>query len=203
MQTLDQYLAERIREIKEGRQWRQHDLAASARSFGFAWKSDTVAALEGGTRKLAVGEFSYLTLILQVDSWTEIFSTDDTILIAPDLAVKARDYGRFLASKTRRPAPQFNVDRVQRKLAAKAESELKAARRLAVTPEKLTAAAWKLWHRSLTHERERLFTEATKDKDVSPRESQALRGHITRQLISQLKEELKPDMTTTTRRTNK
>jgi hypothetical protein len=203
--TLDQYLAEQIRDRREKKNWRQHDLAESARSLGFSWKSDTVAAIEGQARTLTKAEFWDLLQILKVESWTDVFSRNETILIAPDNAVEAISYGRYLAGKDKRPTRAFNVQKVERRLAALAEAEVKAARRLGVDPDEIHTASLECFSNlSLTRKRELLFDEATKGKAISAREGQAIRGHITRQLISRLRKHLFPDTAVkpkTTRRT--
>lgn len=69
--------------------------------------------------------------------------------------------------------------------AARGEAEMKAARRLDVDPVELALAALKLWGRSLTEERDARVAEAT-EPGATPRTLQALRGHLTRQLLKEL-----------------
>jgi hypothetical protein len=71
--------------------------------------------------------------------------------------------------------------------AARGETEMKSARKLKLNdPVVLAVAAIARWGRSLTEERDaRVETAAT--PDVAARTLQALRGHVTRQLVEELK----------------
>jgi transcriptional regulator with XRE-family HTH domain len=73
--------------------------------------------------------------------------------------------------------------------ASKGDAERKAADKLSVDPLVLAVGAAKLWGRSLTEERDRRISYQTND-DVSPRTKQALRGHTTRQLLTELRQHL-------------
>lgn len=86
--------------------------------------------------------------------------------------------------------------------AAKQDAELKAARRLGVTPDTIVKTARKLWGRTLTEERDRLVGEnvamheyageywaghGQASSDPRPRRTlQAVRGHISRALVVEL-----------------
>jgi hypothetical protein len=54
---------------------------------------------------------------------------------------------------------------------------------LGVEPLAVAKAARKLWDRSLTEERDRRLER----RDATPRSVQALRGHVTRALIAELR----------------
>jgi hypothetical protein len=68
------------------------------------------------------------------------------------------------------------------------DAERHAARKLGMTSERLSVAARRRWGRTLSQERDRRLSERT--DDASPRSRQALRGHITRELMAELEEEL-------------
>jgi hypothetical protein len=70
------------------------------------------------------------------------------------------------------------------------EAEKKVANRLGLSSGNLSVAAHRLWRRSMTDERDRRLRQETQG-NVSPRRLQALRGHVTRQLIAELKVHLK------------
>jgi hypothetical protein len=72
---------------------------------------------------------------------------------------------------------------------AKGEAELKAARALGLAPLKLVHIAHRLWGRTLTAERERRLAERL-TSTTSARAAQAMRGHITRSLLAELRHEL-------------
>jgi hypothetical protein len=69
-------------------------------------------------------------------------------------------------------------------------ADTKAAQRLRVTPEAIREGAYRLWGKSLTEERdERVKAKAS--PDATPRTLQAIRGHITRVMIEELRPALK------------
>lgn len=69
---------------------------------------------------------------------------------------------------------------------AAGEAEQKAARKLGVHPAIVALAAERLWGQSLTAERDRRVKD--RPPEDSPRRLQAIRGHVTRLLITQLSE---------------
>jgi hypothetical protein len=69
------------------------------------------------------------------------------------------------------------------------DAERYAARKLGTTPERLNVAAMQRWGRTLAGERDHRLSEQA--GDVSPRSRQALRGHITRDLMAELKDGLR------------
>jgi hypothetical protein len=70
-----------------------------------------------------------------------------------------------------------------------ADAEQKAARRLRTFPLAVAVAARRRWRRSFTEERDHRVT-AQAQPDATPRTLQALRGHVTRALL----DELRPDV---------
>jgi hypothetical protein len=68
------------------------------------------------------------------------------------------------------------------------DAERHAGRKLGTTPERITIAALRLWGRTLTAERDHRLSEQA--ADLSARSRQALRGHITRDLMTELRAEL-------------
>jgi hypothetical protein len=66
------------------------------------------------------------------------------------------------------------------------DAETKAAASLGVTPALLALAARKRWGRSLTAERDRRLADRG-HTGAEPRTLQALRGHITRELLEELR----------------
>lgn len=64
------------------------------------------------------------------------------------------------------------------------EAARKAARKFHVPPVTVALAALDQWGRSLSSERDRRMAES----DIDPRRRQALRGHISRELLAELRE---------------
>ena len=73
---------------------------------------------------------------------------------------------------------------VEAERAGRGEVELKVAKRLGVDPREVSLAAFGRWGHSLTAERDMRVTAAA--EGASPRTTQALRGHVTRQLVTEL-----------------
>jgi len=65
----------------------------------------------------------------------------------------------------------------------------RAARKLKVSPLEIEQASGKLWSRSLAEERDLRISERMQGKDL--RTIQALRGHVTRALLGELRSILK------------
>ena len=74
--------------------------------------------------------------------------------------------------------------------AASGEAEQKAARKLSVSAVDLAVAAFGLWGRSLTEERDGRVKDWPKPPQT-PRAVTAVRGHVTRQLLAELEPILK------------
>jgi len=68
------------------------------------------------------------------------------------------------------------------------DAERHAARKLGTTPERINIAAMRRWGRTLAEERDHRL--ALHGADVPARRRQALRGHITRDLMTELEAEL-------------
>ncbi len=70
------------------------------------------------------------------------------------------------------------------------DTVVNAARRLDVDPLDVSVGARLLWHRPFAEERDRRAIEAA-DHDAPPRTIQALRGHVTRELLAELEPEIR------------
>ncbi len=75
------------------------------------------------------------------------------------------------------------------RVSAQKDAEMKAAKRLGITPFEVAVLAVKLWGHGLTEERDRLLASHDREGD-SPRTHQARRGHVTRDLLHQLEKEM-------------
>jgi hypothetical protein len=67
-------------------------------------------------------------------------------------------------------------------------ADQKAAAVLGVSVDHLQKAAVRAWGNSLTDERDRRLEERLGGQQVNPRSRQAIRGHITRELLGELRE---------------
>jgi hypothetical protein len=78
---------------------------------------------------------------------------------------------------------------LERALNEVSDTERHVARKLGTTPEQLNLAAIQRWGCTLAEEREQRLHEQI--GDVPPRRRQALRGHVTRELMTELEAELR------------
>jgi transcriptional regulator with XRE-family HTH domain len=163
----------------------QNDVARMANERGLSWTTATVAAIECGRRELSIGELQALR---------------GRPIERDELAILFQRSSRPLT-----PAVAENLD-----------AEIKAARKLKVSPKEIVSTSMSLWGRSLSQERDhRLDKEGvglgyyTVDKSGQRskvpasqirvtantglgRLVQAKRGHITRALLEELRQTLRP-----------
>lgn len=92
-------------------------------------------------------------------------------------------------SRTALFSRRANRRKISARLETQFDAERKAARRLGVTTEAIVNAARRLWGRTLTKERDTRVKDS-KGTD-SARSLQALRGHVTRELLDELQQGLK------------
>jgi hypothetical protein len=78
--------------------------------------------------------------------------------------------------------------RAQMEADTKRRAEYQAARKFGTTPKHVVITAHQLWGQGLTAKRGAMVAAASKDADA--RGLQALRGHVSRQLLSELEEAL-------------
>ena len=172
----------------------QDELAASAQRLGFAWSRSTVAAIEGGTRELSVAELLALPFILAeagaqhpgvVAAGFTLFELvrpgpKDLLTLSDKLALSDQQARKYIGEGG--PAYRVKADG-----GVVTEAETKAAERLGVDVAELQAASYALWDGSLPHERE-VRVSHRKPARTTPRTLQALRGHVTRELLNELAE---------------
>lgn len=204
----------RVRELREALGDSQDDLARGVRDLGLNWQRSTVAALEGGMRGLGVEELVVLCRLLRTPPH-ELVRADDDVSLGPHTTARGDAVRRLLAGESdfapddfdsrfdrdvqrgleagdeldqavRRIWPKSRLDqRVPAYRASTGEAEQKLARKLRVDRWLLSVAAYRLWGRSLTQERDaRVSAEAP--ADATTRQLQALRGHVTRALAAEL-----------------
>jgi len=194
-ETLSAYLSERFRAMREQHGWRQEDVAARARAAGLNWKSDNVQAIERGHRFLSVEELFVLPALFDV-TLPELFADgdDDRLLeIGDECTATAMQLRQSLSGSWTPPLRDDTDDAVA------GLAERKAARKFDVEPETIMRLSQRLWGRSLAaerdvrvaeyHELETDWNEAAGTlglRRMPARSLQAVRGHITRELLSEL-----------------
>jgi transcriptional regulator with XRE-family HTH domain len=100
--TLDDVLRTRFRELREQSGLTQEALARVATSFGLKWTRVHIAAIERGERRLSFAEVLLVARRLFKVTWEEMLSTEaDSVLLAPDAAIRARDLPALCRLETR------------------------------------------------------------------------------------------------------
>ncbi len=212
--TLAAVIGERVRALRESLGDSQDDLARGVRDLGLNWQRSTVAALEAGTRGLSVEELVVLCRLLRAAPH-ELVGTDEEVSLGPHSTARGDAVRRLLTGESDFAADDFDsrfdrdvrrglkagdeLDQAMQHLwprsrldqrvaayrASTGEAEQKLARRLNVDRWLLSIAAYRLWGRSLSEERDaRVSAEAPPDATI--RQLQALRGHVTRSLAEEL-----------------
>lgn len=171
--------ADELRAWREAAGLTQDEVATAARAKGLPWVRDTVAALELGRRELTL---------------------DELVVLRGKPLERAEVASLF--DRAKRQAPLSAAS------AAQLDAEGKAARKLGVEPPVVVAAAHRLWGMTLTEKRDRVLQDhvgvraltvnywqkqgVSVDEPVtSARTIQAARGHITRNLVAQLRDALR------------
>ena len=141
----------------------------------------TVALTRGVTcYALALGQLVQMRGMMD-DRIRELFTWPAIARVRQFAAVEA--LGRRLWGSEGVPLPILQAARH----AEHGEAEVKVARLLGVSPLELCVAAFRLWNRSLTKERDAQVTRAGEKATASLSSLRALRGHATRQLLAQLR----------------
>jgi transcriptional regulator with XRE-family HTH domain len=185
---LHRAIGEELRRIREKRGWRQEDLARELRRWDPRWTRASVAALERGGRNLTVAELFMIAEAVTGVSIEDLLPREgEEVEIAPGRTVPPELLQRRL--KLRDYVLRAETIVVNLSGEARGEAEEKIARKLGVTALAVVEAAHSLWGRTLATERDRRLAEQA--KDVTPRRRQALRGHVTRSLVAELRPLLK------------
>ena len=187
---LDQVVARNLERIRSTAGWSQDEVASRGWRIGLPWTRSTITALEGGRRSLSISELVLLALTLET-SVTELLAGRGHVELGDGSELALTDVRNVLAgdrdmAAVRKRIRQVRHQKYQRAMqAVSGEAEQKAARSLGVTSQTIAEAAFDLWGRSLTEER-----DARVDKEgpnlASARSVQALRGHVTRRLVREI-----------------
>jgi hypothetical protein len=168
---------------------RQEDAATRARAVGLSsWIRGTIAQAEVGARRLTFEEVLLLAMAYDTTPAALVVGADsDLVELAPRAVVPAGTLRELLSGRVaaHSPTPRSKTpSRMDRAVDSIGDAERHAARRLGATAVQINEAAARRWGRSLADERDaRVAERAT---DPSPRQLQALRGHVTRVLLGEL-----------------
>lgn len=185
--TLAQATGRNVERLRTQRGLSQDVLAAKMLRYGFEWGRSVVAAVESGRRALEIGEALVVAKELGVELGDLLVGevASETVTLAPLVRVDVAALRALFAPGVSglslyTPMTSTAMDEA----ASHQEAELKAARKLRVEPRQIVSAARSLWGRSLTAER---------DARVGPDANHATRGHVTRQLVAEIKKRLQEE----------
>ena len=212
--TFAEVLGARIRARRDELELSQDELARRTSSLGLSFTRSVIDSIERGMRELQLHELVVLLAMLEIDLGTlldgaGLIRLDDDAaiegdslvghLLRQDPIVVQRDATATpatVAVVAEVPAPTvvsgrgrvtFTGSEVTITVTGIAEEN--AARKLGVSSQTIIDGAWLLWGRSLTDERDARVKERAPG-EASPRTMQALRGHVTRALLEDLRKEL-------------
>lgn len=197
--TVAQVVGENVRRLRTERGLTQEQLSRRARSIGLDWSDAVILQLESGRRDaLTVTEEFALSKLLLAPIW-EFYAGDGWIQVNPRTRVDRvgmrsrydghpdeRSRGHVEFDNDRQPAygwwgvyPKdiYLVDAAD----WPTEAETHAASVLLVHPDAIRKAALRKWKRPLDVER-----DSRLPANLSPRQQQARRGHVTRALLKEL-----------------
>jgi hypothetical protein len=198
--TFEDVFGGTMRERRLERGLTQDDVARRiAFQYSLPFTRAVVDSVERGLRQLT---FPELVVVLKVlDLGLEDLRGAGPVAISDFVAVKADTLVDQISGKdpTWRFATQSTSsgrliwrDALSGYVPEPGVAEQKAARKFGVSPEELDSVAREFWGRSLTDERDaRVQEQAPADAEV--RTLQALRGHVTRELLDELEPALRPN----------
>ncbi|WP_165938391.1 helix-turn-helix domain-containing protein [Parafrankia sp. BMG5.11] len=209
-------VGEGVRRAREAAGARQDDVARAARRYGLTWSRSKVAALERGAKPVSIEELALLTLVLsdvcaRPVTVPELIDPGALVHLAGTLHIGGEGLARVLAGRPLDTGPMTTAETLavadaylsgirhdrerarallldEATLDPGGEAEEKAARRLGEPQTCVTALSIALWGRTLTEERDRIVAE--RDDAPSPDRLRALRGQVTRRLVTDLAEEI-------------
>ncbi len=191
--SLREHLAAQLRAHRGGQQ--QTEVAARMRALGFSWTQSTVAAVEAvGTkpRDLDLAELAALCGVYGVDL-AELLQGPGRVTVGGGAVVRLASLREALerGAELRVERPETETRRLDRLAAEQNEATRHAARALSkkvghqVRPGEVADAASALWGCSLAAERDSRLDE--RYPGLTQRQRQALRGHVTRSLLDDLR----------------
>lgn len=166
--SYDATIGRQVRLLREAAELSQEQVARELRHFGIRWTKATVGKVERGERTLTAPEVWAVADIVDA-AVTDVL--ESTALEQARIDTYAIVQSEEMADMT--------ADEVERR----------AAQQLGRTPAEVSEAARRLWGRGLADERDARATERQSDP-TSAAQRQAVRGHVTRELVRDLRKEL-------------
>jgi transcriptional regulator with XRE-family HTH domain len=196
MTTIDYHLllARNLRRLRDSGGWTQVELASRARELGLEWTADTVVAIESGRREFNLAEALLVPQLLNANL-TELAKVgDEDLVVVEGREFQAERWEALVAGKHLRglnrslDSSSRRVIKVLTTREATNEAEKKAARSLGMSAADLVILAHRLWKRGLTDERDGRVRDELGATELPKAKRQALRGHVTRRLLQELRQ---------------
>lgn len=205
--TLAEVVGRNLRRIRAEQGWNQGEVAVRCRTNGLDWTQTTISLLESGQRQIELGEFFALAVALDTRPGG-LLEGEGSAIVAGGAEASLESLARLFNKRSQPPevvVDHLRLDSTWDRIAATAPAglftptvlkaikrdlsafiaatenpaELKAARKLGVSSLLIGGAAYRLWGRSLTAER---------DARVGPDANHATRGRVTRHLVEDIKQ---------------
>lgn len=199
--SLGSVIGERLRTARESAGLSQDEIAAAAGRAGLKWTRAAVASLETGRRRIDAEELLLLPAVLafvlgRPCTLADLVADEDgDVLLAERVKRSQRDLRRQLAGKSAMasakppPAPDAYTSR---EADTSREAERHAARVLGVDTARLASTSRRLWGHGLSEERDARLSEALEELSGLDVDVRAVRGHITRKLLEELRPIVQP-----------
>ena len=197
--TLPQVIGARVRELREAAERSQQDVAAAANAMGWPWGVSSVASLELGRRQLSAAELVLLPAVLAaalelpITMENLLAGIHEDIWLAPEIVAES---GEVVLAMMWTPKPGGAVSthplaqRMQQlqdaAVTAMGPLERWLAEALQIPEEEVARRCTALWGRPFRQERDSRVAERAEDR----RSLQAIKGHVSRALIAELRADL-------------
>jgi transcriptional regulator with XRE-family HTH domain len=188
-----------VRAAREEQGMSQDRLAQLLRGHGLHWTRSALAKLEREERDtLTLDQVVVLALALEKTP-ASLVEGAEWVTLGADARMRGAALERLLRGEPAgRPESDLDVPLVRQFDEGSfdadwvaGDAETRAARRLGREPVEVASAARSLWGQSLPMERDRRLRYLSRvDEDAEERSVRAFRGHITRQLLDELRTEL-------------
>ncbi len=193
-EPLSAVVGRNVRSLREGTGRTQDLFARELRSVGLPWTRRMLAKAENGEREITLQQIVLLAYALGVPL-PALLTGPGRIALTSHASISARGLELMVRGERSRGSDldtpmKRDPSTAMEGLIAWEDAEVRAADRLSTTPLEIRMSSARLWGRPFTAERDRRV-EALRS-EPSPRTRQALRGHVTRELLEELAAAIKP-----------
>jgi len=181
---LEHVIARNVTELRTEQGDTQPDLAGKMRAGGFTWQTNRVAQIETLRRPVSLLEVVGLSRVFDVPV-SRLLAGEDLIDLPSGAAIPLAAVRAALAGERGTETQIRNMTPEESALHADSVDDLrKVAKGLGLDVRDLQALAYRLWGESFHSEREKRLADVS---GLSKRSAQTKRGHVTRQLIKDVR----------------